>query len=200
MSHPALDIVATVAAIVALPLALLWPHGRAAPAPAFDPHEIPELVRVAALDAPEPLLPPGPAAACGASIVIRDALVDPDRRPDRGGEEVTLVNLGAAPVDLAGWRLACGRRERLLPEWPLGPGETVTLGGDGPLTLGTLRLANKAGEIELTDPCGLVRARLGWGGACPRPPPGWRLTAPGQKKVGPARSMTGGAAGGCGQT
>lgn len=187
-------------AIAAVPVALLWPGGHVADPPLFDPADVPRITCAGDLESPALLLPRGPAARCGADVAIRDALVDPDALPDREGEEVTLVNRGAAPIELAAWRLSCGRRHLDLPAWPLEPGEAVTLGGDGPLALRPLRLANAGGELVLTDPCGIVRARLSWGGACPRPPPGWRVDAPGHKELGPARSLTGGADGGCGQT
>ncbi|PKN58714.1 MAG: hypothetical protein CVU56_04560 [Deltaproteobacteria bacterium HGW-Deltaproteobacteria-14] len=192
--------VAAAIAVAAVPVALLWPGARVAREPPFDPVAVPRIARASDLERTEVLLPRGPAAACGADVAIRDALVDPDAVPDRDGEEVTLVNRGAAPIELTAWRLSCGRRRLDLPAWPLGPGEAITLGGDGPLTLRPLRLANAGGELVLTDPCGVVRARLTWGGACPRPPPGWRVEAPGHKGIGPARSLTGGADGGCGQT
>ena len=195
---------ATVLAVLApltLAIALLWPHAERAPLPTFArlPHA--PIASLAALAAPELRLPTGPAAPCGADIVVADALVDPDDRPDREGEEITLLNREPVALDLDGFVLAAGRRRLVLPSLVVPAGEAVVLGGaaDRP-TLGTLRLTNRGGSVVLSDPCGVVRSCLRWGGEAPPPAPGWRVHAPGPNEESPARSVTGGASSGCGQT
>lgn len=100
-------------------------------------------------DRPAPL-PHAPAAGTSGDIRILAALVNP-AGADPGHETVTLVNLGPAAADLAGWRIvdANGKAEvlgtiRLVPGRP----ETVTLTGAG------AQLSNKGGTITLQHPDG----------------------------------------------
>jgi len=178
-------------AVATVPVALLWPRGYAAEAPPFDPASVPRVATLTALDDPELLLPRGPAPLCGAPVTIRAALVDPDDRPDRDGEVVVLTNLGATAVDLAGWRLAAGRRSLVLPPTTVEPGASVELtrDADAVYALRPLRLSNRGGSLVLRDPCGLVRARLTWGDGCPAARPGWWVEHRWLKRVGPARSV-----------
>jgi hypothetical protein len=115
--------------------------------------------------------------------VLADAL-----GPEPASEWVELVNDGATEVDLAGWRLADGGGEVVLPTHRLAPGAFVLLtaegfepgaGGDvapGPgaarLTLpslGTAGLSNGGEALALLAPGGEVVSRFP---ATPKPRPG----------------------------
>jgi uncharacterized protein YukJ len=89
---------------------------------------------------------PGPADPHG-SVRIVAALVNPIG-PAPEPETVTLLNPGAAPVDLTGWSLA-DRLDHRMPLAPsiLPPGETLRV----PLTA-PIQLSNRGGTITLQTP------------------------------------------------
>jgi uncharacterized protein YukJ len=82
-------------------------------------------------------------------VRIVAALVNPVGT-DPGLETVTLLNLGASAVDLAGWALADrqAKRERLSGVLPAGETLRVRLTGQG------AQLGNQGGVITLEDPSG----------------------------------------------
>jgi hypothetical protein len=134
--------------------------------------------------------PPGPPPHPVLTEVRCDAAT-----PEAGGEYVEVQNRGQAPLDLSGWRLV---KRTSAGSWagcdlltaaggPLQPGALALLTGgawDGRYAVpaGTPRwsclgstlaggLANdRAPELRLLDPAGLVQATLGEGGVAPRCP------------------------------
>lgn len=186
--------------VVALLVTLTWPHAPDGGPPPLEHLIWPSVAgRTAAPPRLADLSPAVPPPACGADVVLAEALVDPTDGPDRDGEWVRILHRGPEPIPLDGWVLERGRRRLRLGTIVVDG--AVTLGGGGLNgDLGPIRLPNRAGELILYDPCGEPRARLAWGGSCPRVPAGWTVVAPGLEREGPARSVTGGALGGCGQT
>ncbi len=134
--------------------------------------------------------PEGPPPAPALTEVLADAAT-----PEAGGEYVEVANLGAAPLDLAGWRLAKRTATGALSSCaigvppgtaPLRPGAVALLAGgawDGRYALpagvpvlacGSTALLggianDRAPDLLLADPGGTVRATLGAAGApiCP---------------------------------
>jgi hypothetical protein len=134
--------------------------------------------------------PEGPPPAPALTEVLADA-----DTPEAGGEYVEVANLGDAPLDLAGWRLAKRTAAGALVACaievpagaaPLGPGEVALVAGgawDGRyglpgwvpvLACGATALLggianDRAPDLLLADPGGTVRATLGERGApiCP---------------------------------
>lgn len=97
-------------------------------------------------------VPPGPVVGQGAGfgdVRIVAALVNPFGA-DPGLETVTLLNLGAAAVDLAGWALVDrnSKRETLRGVLAAGDALRVRLSGQG------AQLGNQGGVITLEDPSG----------------------------------------------
>ncbi|MGM0577456.1 MAG: hypothetical protein ACQEXJ_17155 [Myxococcota bacterium] len=124
--------------------------------------------------------------------------------PDRDGEWLRLVNPTAVPVPLDGWEVRAGRRDVPLDGLVAPAAGAVVLGGPaGHHPLGSVRLRNGAGVVDLVDPCGLRVARLAWGGpGCERADPSVRIAHPApwpRNDEGPTRRVPGGADGGCGQ-
>jgi hypothetical protein len=84
------------------------------------------------------------------TIRIVAALVNPTG-PAPEAETVTLLNPGAAPIDLTGWGLVDRNGQRLdLGDLVIDPGEAVRIGLGEPLQLG-----NRGGTITLLDSAGL---------------------------------------------
>jgi hypothetical protein len=134
--------------------------------------------------------PEGPPPAPALTEVLADAAT-----PEAGGEYVEVANLGEAPLDLAGWRLAKRTATGTLTSCaiavppgvaPLGPGAVALLAGgawDGRYALppgvpvlacGSTALLggianDRPPELLLADPGGTARATLGAAGAplCP---------------------------------
>lgn len=120
-----------------------------APAPVPGPAPVP-----APIPAPVPVpVPVGP----GLRIVA--ALVNPAGPEDRiGGETVTLLNAGAAALDLNGWTLAASRTAVMPLDGPLlGAGDAVRIA----LT-SALPLSNKGGILSALDPAGLKADGVAW--------------------------------------
>lgn len=195
------------AAALTLPLVIaLWAHFGATPsliAPPASSWSIVPGPGLRGLTSP----PPGASApVCGAPIRIAAALPDPAERPDHAHEWLALSHDGPHWLELRDWVLRTRHRRLVLGEQLLGPGQLLVLGGpQGAAELGSVRLTNRVGQVELVDPCGVVISRLAWGGECPRPPEGWVVEAGGDgpgayRRLGPTRSVSGGAVGGCGQT
>ena len=149
---------------------------------------------------------PSVAPSCGADVGIAGLLPDPDDVPDRVGEWVELSNPGPSVVALDGWSLTSGRRSLALDGALLEPGGRLRVGRDGHTPLQPIQLSNRGGTLTLRDPCGVVIDTVTWRrGVNSRP--GWRVrgrpwlpAAPTNQQEGPARSLPGGAIGGCGQT
>jgi hypothetical protein len=134
--------------------------------------------------------PEGPPPVPALTEVLADAAT-----PEAGGEYVEVANLGEAPLDLAGWRLAKRTATGAISSCaiavppgapPLAPGAVVLLAGgawDGRYALpagvpvlacGSTALLggianDRAPDLLLADPGGTTRATLGAGGApiCP---------------------------------
>ncbi len=130
--------------------------------------------------------PEGPPPAPALTEVLADAAT-----PEAGGEYVEVANLGEAPLDLAGWRLAKRTATGALASCaiaappgaaPLAPGAVALVAGgawDGRyaipagvpvLACGTTALLggianDRAPDLLLADPGGTVRATLGEAGA-----------------------------------
>jgi hypothetical protein len=130
--------------------------------------------------------PDGPPPAPALTEVLADAAT-----PEAGGEYVEVVNLGDAPLDLGGWRLAKATPAGAFSSCaiavppgvaPLEPGEVALVAGgawDGRydlpygvpvLACGTTALLggianDRPPELLLADPGGTVRATLGAAGA-----------------------------------
>lgn len=190
---------AACSSVIALLVALVWRHGPPVDPPALDRLHWPKYAEGASrLPRLGDLTPAGPLPSCGADVLLAEALVDPVEVPDREGEWVRLIHRGPEPISLDGWVLERGNRRVRLGRIVVD--DAVILGGAPHHGLGAIRLPNRAGALSLYDPCGQLRARLAWGGSCPRVPPGWTVVAPDHEREGPARSVTGGALGGCGQT
>ena len=102
------------------------------------------------------------AADCGFPVHVQSILPDPVRVPDRHGEWVEIIHYEVELLDLRGWTLRSGGRERTLYSAPLAAGERFRVGG-GLRSLGPIRLRNRGGLVHLIDPCGLEISRLGWG-------------------------------------
>jgi uncharacterized protein YukJ len=101
-----------------------------------------------ALAGPEPGPTPHPDADRPVRIVA--ALVNP-AGPAPEQETVTLINAGAAPVDLTGWSLVDRLAHRMsLDPGILPPGETVRIRLHDPIQLG-----NGGGTLTLVDAAGL---------------------------------------------
>jgi uncharacterized protein YukJ len=81
---------------------------------------------------------------------ILSAMVNP-RRSDRGGESVTILNISADSLDLAGWALRDERGRRQMISGTLAPSEALTIALDGT----SLLLSNTGGTITLLDARGL---------------------------------------------
>jgi hypothetical protein len=90
--------------------------------------------------------PARPSVVVASGVRIVAALVNPPGG-DHGSETVTLVNAGATPVSLSGWRLVDknGRSTSLSGDLAPGSALTVRLDGSG------VQLANKGGSIRLLD-------------------------------------------------
>ncbi len=200
--RPTLERLATAAALVALPLSIAWPRARApVPDDALPDLRYPILQRQADLALLDDLGDAVAVSDCHADVRIAAALIDPVDRRDRDGEWVRLVNLEPVPVELRDWELRRGRRRLHLDDVVLDAGAALRLGADSTHPLRPLQLGNAGGELWLYDPCGRPRSRLAWGGLDdPEVPPGVVLEAPTLRRLGPTRSVTGGAVGGCGQT
>ncbi len=142
---------------------------------------------------------------CGLGLGITEALPDPVDRPDREGEWVELGNPSPEAASLDGWTLTTGRRSLPLDGLSIGAGVRLRLGAEGVRRLRPLQLRNGSGSLALVDPCGLTVDRMTWGATRPLDP-GWRVRGRSrflggsQGRLGPARSVPGGAVGGCGQT
>lgn len=97
--------------------------------------------------APPP--PPPPPGQASGDVRIIAALVNP-RGEDPGLETVTLLNTGAADVDLSGWVIEDRQSKRDILSGALAAGEArrITLSGQG------AQLSNKGGVITLKDPGG----------------------------------------------
>jgi hypothetical protein len=134
--------------------------------------------------------PEGPPPAPALTEVLADA-----ETPEAGGEYVEVANLGEAPLDLAGWRLAKRTATGALSSCaiavpplvaPIDPGAVALVAGgawDGRYDLpggvpvlgcGSTALLggianDRAPELLLADPGGTVRATVGAAGApiCP---------------------------------
>jgi endonuclease YncB( thermonuclease family) len=86
-----------------------------------------------------------PARAGAGSVRIVAALVDPLQSPESGHETVTLINVGTASVDLAGWKLADNNgRQTLSGSLPAGEAMRIQLGA-------TVRLSNMRDTLSLLD-------------------------------------------------
>jgi hypothetical protein len=134
--------------------------------------------------------PPGPPPHPVLTEVRADAVT-----PEAGGEYVEVQNLGAAPLDLSGWRLEkltgsgtlAGCDLALATGGPVAPGGYALLTGgawDGryQVPAGTPRFAcggttlagglanDRAPELRLLDPAGATQATFGLGGTAPRCP------------------------------
>ena len=79
-------------------------------------------------------------------IYIAAALVNP-AGAEREGEWVSIINLSAGPVDMAGWTLSDLRRQSLILDATLPPGEALRVGPP----LAPLMLGNKGGVIVLRN-------------------------------------------------
>ncbi|HMR43639.1 MAG TPA: lamin tail domain-containing protein, partial [Saprospiraceae bacterium] len=91
-----------------------------------------------------------PALNGAVSIKIAAALVNPKGRSEIGKETVTLVNKGAAAVDLKNWSLKDDKgRTDALEEKMLEPGAELKI------KLSMLRLANTGGTIRLLNAAGV---------------------------------------------
>jgi len=133
--------------------------------------------------------PPGPPPR----PVLTEALADATA-PEAGGEYVEVWNLGPGPLELEGWRLAKRTASGFATciatraeGGPVGPGGVALLTGgawDGryDVPAGVARYAcgatslagglanDRAPELRLLDPSGVIQATLGEGGAAPRCP------------------------------
>ncbi len=124
------------------------------------------------------------AEGCQSAVLwVTEIMARPRAVADRFGEYVELFNPGLLPVDLRGWTLSNGRRQRhtweaLAPLTVPAGGAVVVAGSvdddeNGDLralaSLGDVRLPDRAGLIHLRDPCGrtVVRFRYGAGPAWP---------------------------------
>ena len=87
-------------------------------------------------------------------VFIAAALVNP-AGSERDNEWISLINLTADTVDLAGWRLSDTKRQPLTLSGNLGPGEAIRIGPIRPL-----QLANKGGAILLHDDRGRLIDRV----------------------------------------
>jgi endonuclease YncB( thermonuclease family) len=86
-----------------------------------------------------------PACAGTGSVRIVAALVDALQSPESGHETVTLINVGTAPIDLAGWKLADNNgRQPLAGALPAGETLRIHLGG-------AVRLSNTRDTLSLLD-------------------------------------------------
>jgi len=130
-------------------VALSWPHDA----------------RPLGVSAAEWRPPPPATRSCGDPVEVVGVLADPAQVADRDGETVWIRNVGPELVELRGWALKSGRATRPLDDVTLLPGERRALIG---AELRPLRLANRAGEVRIRDPCGLETG-LAW----PTSSPGW---------------------------
>lgn len=113
---------------------------------------------------------PDPCAALMVKVRINEFLANPDGTDD-GKEFVEIVNVGGAPVSLAGWKLgdAAVEARHVFGDVTLAPGEAIVV-ADGATTAprfeiastGSLGLANNADEIALRDATGVVVDRVAY--------------------------------------
>jgi hypothetical protein len=90
----------------------------------------------------------GPRPAAAGDVLIVAALPDPVGT-DRGHELVTLLNVTAKPIDLAGWGLLDGANGRTTLSGVLAGGATVQV-----TTSAATALGNRGDRILVVDPAG----------------------------------------------
>jgi hypothetical protein len=122
-------------------------------------------------------------AECTGKLVISEVHFDPEGTAEGLGEYVELWNPGPDPVDLRGWSLDNGRRQKRTFEGPtpllIEPGQACIVAAsleadeNGDLTaladLGKLSLANRGGLLHLRNPCGESEVRFRYARAAPWP-------------------------------
>ena len=92
-----------------------------------------------------------------APIRIAAAQVNP-KGSERDGEWVSLINVGASPVSVAGWRLTDHKgRQRELEDQVIEPGVAIRV-----QPVAKMQLRNLGGSIELSDATGQLVDRAFW--------------------------------------
>ena len=134
---------------------------------------------------------------CKQRVILAAALPDSTHRPDYQGEWVEIRNMTNRPIDLTHYILVAGRRKVALDGVKVGASSSVRIGAAGVTSLGSLRLRNRNGCLELLNPCDKPISTLEWHRAREGVPV-IQPTQPQNKNPQPTEVDEG--FGGCGQT
>lgn len=102
---------------------------------------------------------------CDRLADVAAVLPDPTAVPDAVGEWVSISTLESERLDLTDWALVTGGRKRYLDGLAVEAGTDLVMGGadvGASQALGTLRLRNGHGSVQLLDPCGVEVSGLTW--------------------------------------